>query len=254
MATKRTYTQTSLPNKKNKKEKDSEKPTKMEKESKGKKEEKTVVESKEKSGVETILIDEFSTLKWCPDFLEESEAKSLYDHLMEVLNFEQSEISMYGKKIKLPRLQAWFAEEGMVVKELFQKQPQKPWTEPVQKVREKIESLAGFKFDYCLVNYYRDGNDHIGYHADNEAKDVVASLSLGGTRKFDVQHLSCFGKVKTRKGKPLEKPETDYYQFSLTNGSLIVMLGGTQQYWKHRIPKEPSVKTQRINLTFRTKK
>ncbi|CAF1264669.1 unnamed protein product [Rotaria sordida] len=116
---------------------------------------------------------------------------------MEELNFEHTAISMYGKPVHLPRLQSWFAEEGL-------------------------------------------------------AKDVIASMTLGATRRFLLHHLSCFGKVLTRKKKPLTNPSKKKYEFSLTNGSLIVMLDDTQQYWKHSVPKEKNVKSPRINLTFRT--
>ncbi|CAF1390527.1 unnamed protein product [Rotaria sordida] len=97
-----------------------------------------------------------------------------------------------------------------------------------------------------------NGNDYINFHADNEAKDVIASMTLGATRRFLLHHLSCFGKVLTRKKKPLTNPSKKKYEFSLTNGSLIVMLDDTQQYWKHSVPKEKNVKSPRINLTFRT--
>ncbi|CAF2496611.1 unnamed protein product [Rotaria sp. Silwood2] len=171
---------------------------------------------------------------------------------MEELNFEHTAITMYGKPVSLPRLQSWFAEEGLVVKELFQKQKQHVWTAPMLKLKAQLENQLDVKFDYCLVNLYRDGNDHINFHADNEAKDIIASMTLGATRRFVIRHLSCFGKVLTRKRKPLTTPDKKEYEFSLTNGSLIVMLGDMQQYWKHSVPKEKMVKDPRINLTFRT--
>ena len=68
--------------------------------------------------------------------------------------------------------------------------------------------IIDIKFDYCLVNLYRDGNDYINFHADNEAKDIIASISLGATRRFLVRHLSSLGKKLTRKNKPLTSPET----------------------------------------------
>ncbi|CAF1390403.1 unnamed protein product [Rotaria sp. Silwood1] len=160
---------------------------------------------------------------------------------MEELNFEHTSISMYGKPVNLPRLQSWFAEEGLVVKELFQKQKQHIWTVPMRKLKAQLEKQLGVKFAYCLVNLYRNGNDYINFHADNEAKDIIASISLGATRKFLVRHLSYFGKDLTRKRKPLTMPDKKEYEFSLNNGSLIVMLDGTQQYWKHSVPKEKKI-------------
>ncbi|CAF1413496.1 unnamed protein product [Rotaria sordida] len=210
------------------------------------------LEFKEMPKLEETKIDTLSTLKRCPNFISQEEGDALFDHLMEELNFEHTAISMYGKPVHLPRLQSWFAEEGLVVKELYQKQKQHVWTPPMRKLKAQLEKQLDVKFDYCLVNLYRNGNDYINFHADNEAKDVIASMTLGATRRFLLHHLSCFGKVLTRKKKPLTNPSKKKYEFSLTNGSLIVMLDDTQQYWKHSVPKEKTVKSPRINLTFRT--
>jgi alkylated DNA repair dioxygenase AlkB len=209
------------------------------------------LEFKETPALEEIKIDNHSTLKWCPNFISKKESDALFDHLMEELKFEHTAISMYGKPVNLPRLQSWFAEEGLVVKELFQKQKQHVWTLPMRKLKAQLEKQLGVEFDYCLVNLYRNGNDYINFHADNETKDIIASITLGATRRFLLRHLSCFGRTLTRKRKALTTPDTKEYKFSLTNGSLIVMLDDTQQYWKHSVPKEKKVKDPRINLTFR---
>ncbi|CAF4352315.1 unnamed protein product, partial [Adineta steineri] len=139
-------------------------------------------EFKEMPELKEIKIDTQSTLKWCPNFISKEEGDALFNHLMKELNFEHTVISIYGKPVKLPRLQSWFAEEGLVVKELFQKQKQHIWTSPMRKLKDQLEKQLGIEFDYCLVNLYRDGNDHIGFHADNEAKDIIASITLGATR------------------------------------------------------------------------
>lgn len=89
---------------------------------------------------------------------------------------------------------------------------------------------------------YRDGNDFIGFHRDDEAdvpgKNVIASLSLGTTRKFVLKHYK-------------DQRNTNTHTLSLAHGSLVVMMGDTQKDWRHGVPKDESVKTSRINLTFR---
>jgi alkylated DNA repair dioxygenase AlkB len=133
------------------------------------------------------------------------------------------------------------------VSTLYQKSPPTVWTEPVLKVKSAIEAALGKRctFDYVLINLYRDGEDSIGFHIDDEArgvnetygpKNIVASLSLGETRTFVLRH--------SRK-KKLQR------RYALTPGSLIVMDGTTQEFWRHGVPKEPEVKGPRINLTFR---
>ncbi|CAF3192946.1 unnamed protein product [Rotaria sp. Silwood2] len=135
--------------------------------------------------LEEIKIDARSSLKWCSNFISKTEGDALFDHLMEILNFEHTLIRRYGKLVNMPRLQSWFADEGMVVRELFQKQKQHVWTPPMLKVKAQLEKQLDVKFDFCLVNLYRDGKDYIGFHTDNETRDTIASLTLGTTRRFN---------------------------------------------------------------------
>jgi alkylated DNA repair dioxygenase AlkB len=90
-----------------------------------------------------------------------------------------------------------------------------------------------------LLNRYRSGADSMGWHADREPElgkePVIASVSLGSTRRFDLQH----NKTRVVQSYPLK------------GGSLLVMRGRTQAEWRHRVPKEPAVQGERINLTFR---
>jgi alkylated DNA repair dioxygenase AlkB len=97
-----------------------------------------------------------------------------------------------------------------------------------------------------LLNHYRDGNDSIAYHADNEAvdidKNIIASISVGATRVFCLRPKN--GRTKPLVAEPKMK-------FELSHGSLIVMQGDTQKSWIHAIPKDAKVTEPRINLTFR---
>ena len=77
----------------------------------------------------------------------------------------------------------------------------------------------------------------MGMHADDEPEmvNVIGSLSLGATRTFRIRH---------NKSKETRS-------FQVGNGTLIIMAGTMQQYWKHEIPKTKEVVGERINLTFR---
>lgn len=179
-------------------------------------------------------------VRWCAQFLSKTEADDLMKHLLEEMEWTQGEISMYGKKVKTPRLQSWMADESVNNVGLYQSQKQRPWTPPVQRIRESIESILQCKFDYVLINYYRNGQDYISFHADREAipegKNIIASLSLGATRRFILKH---------------QIDATETIELSLLHGSLVTMEETTQQFWKHSVPKEKSVTLPRINLTFR---
>jgi len=90
-----------------------------------------------------------------------------------------------------------------------------------------------------LANYYRDGNDSNGWHADNEKElgidPVIASISLGVERRFDLKHNLTKEKIS----------------FHLSNGSLLIMGGSLQHNWKHTLAKAKKIEEGRINLTFR---
>jgi len=213
---------------------------------------KTLFEFTKDPPLQPIHIDDQCSLMWCPHFLTDAESTQLYQHLLSSLDFERSVITLAGKLIAVPRLQAWFADTDVVVDGLYQKQTQHEWTDIVKRIKLQLEKQLGCTFMYCLVNLYRDGNDHIAFHSDNEVRGTVASLSVGVARKFVLQHYSAFGLDKTKAGGPLSTPEQTKYEFSLSNGSMIAMLDGTQLYWKHKVPEEKAIKDKRINLTFRT--
>ena len=110
-------------------------------------------------------------------------------------------------------------------------------------IKRTIEQLVDCTFQFVLINYYRDGSDYIGLHSDREArpkcKNVVASVSLGGPRRFIMRH-------KDWKKRNIAKKE-----FLLQSGCLLVMKDDTQKMWKHTVPKSAKLQNPRINLTFR---
>jgi len=117
------------------------------------------------------------------------------------------------------------------------------WTPQLVQIKKDVENAAGCSFNSVLINQYRDGNDYVGWHRDNERElgpePVIGSLSLGATRFFDLRHRDY------RENKiPLQR-------YELNSGDLIIMRGTTQQYWQHRVPKQKRITETRINLSFR---
>ncbi len=113
-----------------------------------------------------------------------------------------------------------------------------PWTLEVLDIKNKIEKLTGFKFNICLGNYYQNGKQTIGMHADKEERgstECIASISLGSARHF-----------KFQKNETLEEQS-----LILEPGSLLIMGHGTQENYRHMVPVEPDNNEGRINLTFR---
>lgn len=163
----------------------------------------------------------------------------LRQQLIEECDWRQQVVTLFGKAHPQPRLSAWYGERGYRYSGIFH-QP-RPWTPLLQAIRQRVESVVGYSFNSVLLNHYRDHNDRMGMHSDDErelgAQPVIASLSLGEQRCFVLRH-------KTRK-------DLDSVRIPLPCGSLLLMQGDTQRYWRHGIDAERRPGGARINLTFR---
>jgi alkylated DNA repair dioxygenase AlkB len=135
-----------------------------------------------------------------------------------------------------PRLTASYGDDGVTYRYSGTVNVGLQWTPTLLEIKEKIEAVQGH-YNYCLLNRYRSGQDSMGMHADNEPEmgDVIGSLSLGGTRLFRIRH----------------NVTNEKRTFSVGNGTLIIMAGTMQQFWKHEVPKTKQVVDERINLTYR---
>lgn len=181
---------------------------------------------------------ELSLIKgWC----SMQESQQLFASLSETLAWEQSIISLYGKPVKIPRLNAWYGDPGSRYQYSGTTFNPLPWTPVLLDLKGRIERQLGCRFNSVLANLYRDGRDGVSWHADTEPElglnPVIASLSLGETRRFLLKH---------RHDKSLAR-----LSLNLTPGSLLVMAGATQHHWVHSVPKSTRELGPRINLTFR---
>ncbi|KJG05508.1 DNA repair protein [Photobacterium angustum] len=176
-------------------------------------------------------------LYWHPQFLNLQRSEQYFQQLKSELNWQQEHITLFGKSVLQPRLQTWIGDAVYTYSGLTM-HPQ-PWTSAILDLKTQCEQQAQTRFNSVLGNLYRDGEDYMGWHQDNERElghqPVIASLSFGATRQFVFKH-------KTTKEK---------IAFQLTPGSLLIMAGETQQYWQHALPKTKRVNEPRINLTFR---
>ncbi len=176
---------------------------------------------------------------WYPDWLPPADAAHALTQLVEEVEWRQDMMCTPAGRVPLPRLTAWLGEpDAVYVYSGIRNVPQ-PWTPTVAELKAAAESVCDARFNSVLINRYRSGTDSMGWHADREpelgAQPVIASVSLGVARTFDLRHNKT-GVVQS---------------FSLKGGSLLVMKGNTQADWRHRVPKEPRVAGERINLTFR---
>jgi len=184
-------------------------------------------------------LEDNGCVEFCENFLTPYFSKILFTSLSK-LDYKQSQIYTKDKTFLTPRLQTWMANDDIKAS-LYTNLSPNPWSEEMLILKNKLEEITQFKFDYVLINYYRNGYDYISYHSDREAigegKNVICSISLGATRKFVLKNLD----------KTISKRT-----FILNDGSLIIMKGDdTQKYWEHTITKTSIVEDPRINLTFR---
>jgi alkylated DNA repair dioxygenase AlkB len=175
-----------------------------------------------------------------PHFFTTEEADGIYQELLEKTPWQQDTIKLFGKTHLQPRLTALYGNENKPYSYSNIKMEPHPWNPLLREINLKLASEINNTFTSVLLNLYRDGKDSNGWHADNEKElgknPVIASLSFGAERTFHLQHNT----EKTLKQKII-----------LEHGSLLVMKGTTQHYWKHQIPKTAKKTGNRINLTFR---
>ena len=163
------------------------------------------------------------------------------NNLNNSIQWKQEEMNMYGRVVKLPRKTAWYGDSDKEYSFSGIKLKPKGWTPELKEIKEKIELLANVQFNSVLLNLYRDGNDKISWHTDAEKElgenPVIASISLGATRTFQLRHFD------TR----------EIINIDLPHGSLLIMQGSLQHYWKHQLKpaKKNEIIGKRINLTFR---
>lgn len=173
-------------------------------------------------------------------FLDFKSQNDLLESLKTEIEWKQEGMKMYGKEILFPRLTAWFAEDGKTYKYSGLVNIPEPFFGELLSLKQSIEQFTNLKFNSALLNYYRHGQDSMGWHADNERElginPVIASVSLGITRKFQFKHKSIPKSI---------------LNIDLAGGSLLMMKGSTQHNWLHQIPKTKVLSGERINITFR---
>jgi alkylated DNA repair dioxygenase AlkB len=172
-------------------------------------------------------------------WLSASEQLELFERLRNEIAWKQETITIAGRRIQQPRLTAWYGEPEATYTYSGLTNAPLPWTEPLMALRRRVASATSADFNSVLLNLYRDGDDAMGMHADDERElgrnPLIASVSLGASRRFVVQH---------------RRDKTDRRTLELPGGSLLIMSGSMQHLYKHGVPRQAGVGS-RINLTFR---
>jgi alkylated DNA repair dioxygenase AlkB len=171
---------------------------------------------------------------------DQDESRVFEQEIQSSTPWQQPLLYVFGREVEQPRLTAWFGDPGKAYSYSGTHLEPLPWTPTLNNIRSSCERIASHSFNSVLVNLYRDGQDGVAWHADNEPElgpsPVIASVSFGATRAFHLRHR--------------ESKET--IKIDLNSGSLLIMSGLSQSHWVHQIPKTSRTVGPRINLTFRT--
>ncbi len=176
-----------------------------------------------------------------PAFLLSAQADFYYRILLEQIEWREEQVFVWGKWHKQPRLIAWYGDADAKYTYSGRTLAPAPWTAMLGELRGLVQTKGDALYNSVLLNQYRDQNDSMGWHSDNEpelgVEPTIASLSLGDSRDFLFKHRS--------------EKSLGIRRITLTHGSLLVMSGATQKNWLHAVEKERKPCAARINLTFR---
>lgn len=170
-----------------------------------------------------------------------NESLHYYRLLLDLIDWQNDEVVIFGKKIITSRKVAFYAASADINYKYSKITKNTALFIPVLlEIKEKIEMITNQTFNSCLLNLYQNGNEGMGWHSDNEKElkenGTIASISFGAERNFSFKHTNSKLKIAIK----------------LENGSLLTMENEIQKFWKHSMPKSTKIMTPRINLTFRT--
>ena len=176
---------------------------------------------------------------YVPGFLAPRQADALLDGLIDAANWQQERFAMFGRLVVAPRLTAWYGEPGATYRYSGVDRPAATWLPPIRDLALQVATAVAWRFNYVLVNRYRNGKDMLGWHADDEADlgetPVLAAISVGAERVFRIRPRSG-GASKGR---------------VLGHGSLLLMWGNSQRDYKHCLPRTGRSVGERLSFTFR---
>lgn len=188
---------------------------------------------------EQIVLKSDGIVKYVDPVFTAHESKKFFEALSEEIAWQNDLVIMFGKRLEMRRKTAWYGEKPFDYTYSKISRKALPWTPALLQIKQAAEKLSGDSYNSCLLNYYHDGDDGMGWHSDDEAElepgNSIASISFGAARKFTLKH----------------KRTKEAHDLMLENGSALIMYPPTQEFWLHTLRKSKKIDAPRINLTFR---
>lgn len=185
--------------------------------------------------METYLNDRLVVYR---NYFDANYCQQTFDYLLKEIKWLQKSHNNEGKIVDLPRLTANYGEKSYDYSGLVFNP--EPWTDFLVDLKAIAEKLASEQFNALVLQYYRDGNDRVNWHSDDDlcvgTNPVIVSISFGESRGFWVRH-------KTN--------HDERYKLTLHSGDIVIMQGDMQHVYVHKVPIEKDKTEARINLTFR---
>ena len=190
-----------------------------------------------------LIDDSTGKISYFESFLSRNLADEHFRRLKDSTKFRQEKIKYAGKVFDLPRLTCWQSKTGKSYSYSGITSPADAFSDETSAINQLIEEKTGLQFNSVLFNLYRNGNDKVAWHADDERelgdRIHIASLSLGAERDFRLR-------LKNR-----NEGSSETITIRLKHGSLLLMEHPTQIHWEHEIPRRANIDQERLNLTFR---
>lgn len=191
------------------------------------------------AGEPRVVLERDGLVTYEPRFLGGPDADRAFTAVLRQTAWSQEHLTIAGRRIPFPRLTAWYGDPGAAYTYSGVRNEPRPWIDVLEALRLRVSARVGVRFTSVLLNQYRGGDDGMGWHADDEPElgdqPIIASLSLGAERTFQLKH----------------RDDAAVVAVALEHGSLLVMAGATQHRWLHRVPKQKNARGTRLNLTFR---
>lgn len=177
--------------------------------------------------------------KYVKSFLYKKEADYLYDRLDKEIPWSVVKYYKPERGYVITPRETWCAgiHNRLDLKNFNYQWNKIPrWLLPL---KELVEDECNEEFNFMLFAKYRNENDSITFHSDDERflgdNPTIASITVGETRPFQL------------KNKVSREIET----FNLSHGDLFVMQNNCQKDYLHSVPKQKQELSTRISITFR---